>query len=74
MMENYADPLDRSVAEQDMILQEQLRLARKPVHTLAYTGKCHNCGEPLADPQRFCDADCRDDHAKILRSRSQRVY
>ncbi len=75
MNENYADPIDRAVVEQERILKEHLRLAReKPVERLPYIGKCHNCGEPLADPLRFCDADCRDDHEKIQRSRAQRIY
>jgi hypothetical protein len=74
MTENYADPVDRAGVEQENILQEQLRLARKPVATLAYKGSCYNCDEPLPEPQRFCDSDCRDDHEKILRSRSQRIY
>ena len=74
MNENYADPVDRAVVEQERLLEEQLRLARKPVETLAYIGSCHNCHEPLAEPLRFCDSDCRDDHEKIKRSRSQRVY
>jgi hypothetical protein len=74
MTENYADPVDRAVVEQDRLLEEQLRIARKPVHTLAYIGSCHNCSEPLPEPNRFCDADCRDDHAKLQRSRAQRLY
>lgn len=75
MNENYADPVDRAVVEQERLLEEQLRLAReKPVHRLTYIGRCHNCSEPLAEPLRFCDVDCRDDHEKIKRSRAQRVY
>jgi len=74
MMENIADPVDRAVLEQEIILQEQLRQARKkPLVQLAYIGHCHNCHEPLADQLRFCDVDCRDDHEKIQRSRAQRV-
>lgn len=75
MNENYADPVDRAVVEQERILEEQLRLAReKPVEHLPYIGCCHNCREPLADTLRFCDVDCRDDHEKIRRSRAQKVY
>lgn len=75
MTENYADPVDRAVVEQERLLEEQLRIAReKPVQRLAYVGSCHNCSEPLPDPQRFCDVDCRDDHEKLQRSRAQRIY
>ena len=33
------------------------------------TGECLDCGEPLADGRRFCDAACRDawEHAQQLR-------
>lgn len=75
MNDNIADPVDRAVAEQEIILQEQLRLARtKPVEPLAYTGSCHNCHEQLPDQHRFCDVDCREDFEKIKRSRAQKVY
>lgn len=75
MNENYADPVDRAVVEQERLLEEHLRLARdKPVERLALIGECHNCSEPLADDLRFCDVDCRDDYEKIKRSRAQKVY
>lgn len=74
MTENYADPVDRAVVEQERLLEEQLRQARKPQHTLLYSGSCYNCLEPLAHPDRFCDADCRDDYEKIKRSRAQRIF
>lgn len=74
MMDNIADPVDRAVVEQEIILQEQLRIARQaPVQRLAYVGHCHNCHETLTDPHRFCDVDCRDDYEKIQRSRAQRI-
>ncbi len=28
------------------------------------TGRCLNCGEPLAQGLRWCDTDCRDDWAR----------
>lgn len=75
MNENYADPVDRAVVEQERLLEEQLRLARqKPTEAMIFIGRCYNCREPLADPQRFCDVDCRDDYEKIRRSRAQKVY
>lgn len=75
MNDNYADPVDRAVVEQDRLLEEQLRIARqKPIQRLAFIGSCHNCSEPLDDSQRFCDVDCRDDFEKIQRSRAQKVY
>jgi len=75
MMENYADPVDRAVVEQERLLEEHLRQALKqPVEKLADLGICHNCHEGTTAGQRFCDADCRDDYEKRSRSRKQRVY
>lgn len=71
MKENYADPVDRAVVEQEAALAEGLRLARQVVPSpLPYTGHCYNCQEPLAEPMRYCDKDCQDDYKKISRSRS----
>lgn len=68
-MEYYADPLDRATVEQDRLLQEQIRQARKPGETpIPLAESCHNCGEPFDDPSRFCDADCRDDFEKRRKS------
>lgn len=71
MNENYADPVDRAVVEQEAALAESLRLARASAPSpLPFIGSCYNCREPLADPLRFCDEDCRDDYQKISRARS----
>lgn len=39
---------------------ERLLAVRKAAGP-APTGHCLNCGEPLRDPLRWCDPDCRDD-------------
>jgi len=30
-------------------------------HNLPFKGFCHNCSDPVEEPKRFCDADCRED-------------
>lgn len=35
----------------------------------AANGLCHWCDEPVASGLRFCDADCRDDHARAQRAK-----
>lgn len=46
---------DRQEREDDL----RRRLACRPL--IKATGLCLNCGTPLADDRRWCDADCRDD-------------
>lgn len=58
-------------AEREERHAELLRKYRKPDPALLPTGACLNCGEPLHDDVRFCDAHCRDDHAK--RERMTRI-
>lgn len=61
--EQYADPLDRAVVEQERLLEEQLRVARAWITPQKkYRGTCYNCDEILVPPHRYCDKDCRDDH------------
>lgn len=44
-------------------------LAFRKTEGLPFKGACHNCDEPLSDPHRYCDVDCRDDH-ELRRERS----
>jgi len=37
---------------------------RKPEPGLAISDHCHWCGEPLAQPGRFCDPECADDYER----------
>jgi hypothetical protein len=47
-------------------LNLQQSLASRKTITLADTGKCHNCEEPIQEGH-FCDSDCRDDHEQLNR-------
>lgn len=71
--ETFADPIDRASAEQEALLDAQLKAARNLAAAqpkLSYIGKCYNCDEPLADPERFCDKDCTQDFEKLQRAKS----
>lgn len=42
-------------------IERRAALSRRQPEGPAATGECHNCGEPMPDGRRWCDADCRDD-------------
>ena len=58
------DTVDLAQVQNERLNQAALAL-RKPVAPEA-TGRCLNCGEPLPDGQRWCDADCRDDWQRTI--------
>ncbi|QIK36859.1 hypothetical protein GWK36_01315 [Caldichromatium japonicum] len=55
-----ADDADRAQAAIDLLLAAAIQGAKKPSGPCP-TGFCLNCGEPLKDGLRWCDANCRDD-------------
>jgi hypothetical protein len=44
--------------------EERALAARKPAAPRA-SGFCLNCGEPLPEGRRWCDAECRDDWERM---------
>lgn len=55
------DDIDLAHDREETLLAARIQL-RKPIGP-APTGFCLWCEEPMADKtQRWCDADCRDDH------------
>lgn len=65
----HADQLDAaSELEQ---LNIEAALANGARQQLQFTGKCHNCNEPIATGH-FCDSDCRDDYEKRQYQNKQR--
>ena len=48
---------EADAAQVEIELHERAMRAPKGVE-LAAIGECHNCGETLAEPQKFCDPDC----------------
>lgn len=56
--------IDRAQEEVERQLERSLQLARNQGIKYHAIGYCLNCGEPLDDGVRWCDADCRDDFLK----------
>ena len=64
--EKLADESDRASALESMALEAGIEAAKIKASKLEFepTGFCLNCNEPLDEGLRFCNGDCRDDHAK----------
>lgn len=60
MADVFDQATDREEKDREMCLKLRMNEGPKP------TGFCLNCGPdvPLADGQRWCDGDCRDDWQK----------
>ncbi len=59
-----SDDADRSDLKIEAAILEGVRKARV-AQALAWTGACLNCEAEVAEPLRFCDADCRDDFDRL---------
>jgi len=61
--------MDEADLAQQMIEREEalMRRARR-LPALPYSGQCYWCGEDVAAPRRWCDAECRD-HWERARAR-----
>jgi len=66
-----ADDADRAQELQDLALAHSL--SRREHSTLAKTGFCYNCKEPLSNGGLFCDSHCEQDYRKLRRMRDQRI-
>ncbi len=65
------DDLDRARHYQDQMNAAAVS-KRKPEPGLPFTGECHNCGEAVEAPKRFCDSDCADEWEEIETKRASR--
>lgn len=49
----------------DKVAEHYLAISKahshKPEPGIVANGYCHNCGQPVPDKHRWCDADCRDE-------------
>ncbi len=54
------------------MLNVEIALANRPKTAIEFTGKCHYCEEPISKGH-YCDAGCREDHARVLWAQKQRV-
>lgn len=59
-MSKFSDPADEATYVEELFTQRSIEavLAKGDRPQLAFTGKCHNCGDSLEKPHRFCDAEC----------------
>ncbi len=64
--EKFADESDRASSLESLALETTIEAARIKANKLEFepTGFCLNCNEPLKEGLRFCNGECRDDHAK----------
>lgn len=63
------DIVDQAQHAEAMHLQRAMQSARQADPMLISCGTCHNCDAIIPPGTLFCDADCRDDHAKRHASR-----
>lgn len=68
-MSDAADLAEKEIEQR----LEQARNYRKEEHSRPFTGLCSNCDEPVEEPKRFCDADCRDDYVARMASRNRGI-
>lgn len=57
---------------QESLIKQGISQARKHDPNLSYTGRCHNCQDPVPHQHRFCDLDCMHDWEKRKRADRQR--
>ncbi|GAB6139908.1 hypothetical protein JCM14076_06370 [Methylosoma difficile] len=57
-MSDLADDANRAAAHD---LNVSLVRSQKAVPEIVANGYCHNCGHPVPDKRRWCDADCCDE-------------
>ena len=58
-----ADEADITAERDESEYAMRLAASRKPVGPAA-NGSCHWCEEPVPKTVRYCDAECRDFHAR----------
>ena len=62
------DIFDQATVVVERDRERSLAAVRGQVDKTPPCGSCYNCGDPVADPLRFCDKDCRDDFQKRERA------
>jgi hypothetical protein len=56
-----ADLIDLAQQQQERLQTAREKYGRGLAPAPEATGFCLNCGNPLTDGRRWCDAECRDD-------------
>jgi len=70
---DMADDIDRADEHIERTLAATIRASSANTVMVKRTGACLNCGTPFdaGDLHLYCDADCRDDHEKLLKLRGK---
>ena len=68
------DVIDSGADTAQLFLDISLQQQRNKGTLIAFTGKCHNCGEPVEAPGCFCDTDCQEDFEKRTRTHAKTHY
>ena len=56
------DDADYASEREDIAREQAISAIRRRNDSLPGIGYCYYCGEPLRGVNRFCDAECRDEH------------
>ncbi len=62
------DDADRTDSKIEAAILDGIQRVRSGP-ALTWSGVCHYCDSEIAEPLRFCDADCRDDFERVERAR-----
>ncbi len=66
------DEIDLAQEAVDNMREYYIESVRRHRPALPATGECFYCGNRLADGQRWCDAECRDDWERAQAGRGVR--
>lgn len=60
-MPDFADE-GSAITERDLQIALAAQAAKPRAGVRPFTGSCYYCKEPVTEPNRFCDEDCKVDH------------
>ena len=63
------DIYDQATVREEQERDIALRTIRSRNRELIHSGTCHNCVAEIPAPKIFCDAECRDDWQKRIKSK-----
>lgn len=67
-----ADEIDQASDREQLDRDLAIAAAKHSAPELPACGECYNCTASLPPGVRYCDKDCRDDHAKTTSAEIRR--
>lgn len=66
-MSKFSDPCDEASHNEEAFTQRSIEavLNQGGQPTLPFKGSCHNCGDSVEDPRRFCDEECAEEYEYV---------